>query len=457
MIVARHISGKIGKIRGYVRTLLLVIYLIIPWLTWNGRPAVLLDISARKFYFPGIVMWPQEFYFLLLLLIVLGLSLFLFTSLFGRIWCGWACPQTIYTEFFDWIGRIILPKKFGKRSETIIHKALIHFIWVITSTFITFHFIAYFVGTDYMINAVKDEGLSLFRLNVWPYFLIITSGLFYLDLGIFREHFCIYVCPYARFQSVMLDRDSIVIGYDSHRGEPRRRSGKNIIAAGMQTSHEKYGDCTACNMCVLVCPTGIDIREGLQVSCINCGHCIDACDKEMSKHNKKTLVGFSSLNYYENRLPIKLFRTRTAIYSILLSLVTIIFGTLMILRSPINISLQRDRNIQPLIASGLVQNYYELQIANMGEKETTYLIETKHIDKNDAVFNNFEQLLGENPVTIPANQIKTMRLILRGNINKGQEFTRLVEIEVHATEVGNPSNHTRKKSYFTIPQQQTSL
>ncbi|MDH5655850.1 MAG: cytochrome c oxidase accessory protein CcoG [Spirochaetia bacterium] len=452
MIIARHISGKIGNFRGYVRTFLLVIYLVIPWLTWNQRPAILLDIADRKFYFPGIVIWPQEFYFLLLLILLLGLSLFLFTTLFGRIWCGWACPQTIYTEFFDWIGRLILPKKFGKRSAKLYHKIIVHAFWILTSAFITFHFIAYFVGTREMLHSFFEEGLKITQTSVWPYFFIIITALFYLDLGIFREHFCIYVCPYARFQSVMLDRDSIVIAYDSHRGEPRRQSGQNIIKAGSLAKQEKHGDCTACNMCVLVCPTGIDIREGLQVSCINCGHCIDACVKEMGKHSKETLVGFSSTNYSENRTPTKFIRTRTIVYSALMTLVTAVFLLLFFYRTPINVSLQRDRNIQPLIAAGTVQNYYEIKIANMGESPSKYRINTDIIDEHKDVILNFEQLTGENPVSIMPNEIKSVRLILRGKVNNSEKIHyRLLDIRVSVEDINNPSDIVFKKSLFTIP------
>lgn len=444
MIVARHISGIIGKWRSRVRALLLIFYLILPWMKWNNRPFVLLDIGARKFYFPGIVLWPQEFYFFLLIGILLGLSLFFFTSLFGRIWCGWGCPQTIYTELFDTVGRLLNPGKFGKRSEKLIHKIPVHFVWFILSAVLTFHFIAYFVGSYRMISDFQNFGTGVFAEYTWPYIWLFSSVLFYFDLGIFREQFCVYICPYARFQSVMLDRDSIVIAYDRHRGEPRRSS-SNLKAGAT-------GDCTACNMCVLVCPTGIDIREGTQVSCINCGHCVDACNQEMGKHGKESLVGFSSQNYFENRQKTRFVRPRTIVYSILLILISSILTVLFILRNPVDLSVQRDRNIQPLLTEGIVQNYYEVKIANLKEKDAVFMLDSEIDDPlKRKAFLMFEQLTGENPFTVHSSEIKTLRLVLRGEIKNLESISHIVQIRVSVKEIGSPENKTSKLIPFTIP------
>jgi cytochrome c oxidase accessory protein FixG len=407
MIVARKIFGKFSLLRRIVRVGLLLLYLIVPWINWGERPMILLDIAHRKFYFPGAVFWPQEFYYLWFVVATLGLSLFLFTSLFGRMWCGWACPQTVYTELFDAVGRVV-SSRFGKASQKLREKIAVHSAWVLLSAFLTFHFIGYFVGVRAMIGDIAQAGPAVLLNNVWPYFWMAAIGLFYFDLGIFRHNFCVYICPYARFQSVMLDRDSLVIAYDSHRGEPRR---KGKIKAEEES---QWGDCTGCTKCVQVCPTGIDIREGLQVACINCTHCVDACTEEMGSYGKQTLVGFASLGYFEERRPPRFLRPRTAVYATLLVAVLSAFTVLLSNRQAYTLSVVRDRNLPPIVVEGVAQNYYSVDVINMQERAIDVSLSVEPVDGDENRVSGLTQIIGENPLRLQPNEHRPVRVIVQG-------------------------------------------
>jgi len=442
MIVARPIKGTISKLRGWARFVLLFLYLVVPWFNYAGRPAVMLDIAGRRTYLPGAVFWPQEVYYLILILGSLGISLFLFTSMFGRLWCGWACPQTVYTELFDFFGRLVMPDKFGKKSETGWQRAVVHIIWVILSAVLTFHFIAYFVGARFMLSSIVTMKFGIFANYVWPYFWVATTGLFYFDLGFFREQFCVYLCPYARFQSVMLDRNSIVVAYDKHRGEPRREKGQKLFEEG-------NGDCTNCQMCTLVCPTGIDIRNGLQVACINCGHCIDACNNELARFGKKSLVDYASTVFFEERKKPKIFRPRTILYSGIFVAALSTFAILLVNRVPLHLSVLRDRNVPPVNVEGVTQNYYKVDIANMTEHPVDVVIETKSLDPS--VMSDIEEIVGENPIRLEANTIRPINVVLRG---KGKEThasaKKIVRIEFTVRDAHNAKYAVTRQTLFTI-------
>ncbi|MBI3395630.1 MAG: cytochrome c oxidase accessory protein CcoG [Spirochaetia bacterium] len=464
MIVARNVTGLISRARSWVRLVLLFVYLVTPWVNWGGRPFVLLDIADRKFYFPGIVIWPQEFYFLLFLLIIAGLSLFMFTALFGRLWCGWGCPQTIYTELFDTVGRLILPSKFGKKSEKLWHRGIVHVVWILLSAILTFHFIGYFVGVRKMAAELMTDGLVIFTNSTWPWFWVVVTGLFYFDLGMFREQFCVYVCPYARFQSVMLDRNSVIVGYDSKRGEPRRAKGADA----------QNGDCTNCTLCTLVCPTGIDIRDGMQVACINCGHCIDACTGEMARHGKETLVGYGSMAYFEEREKTKVLRPRTVVYGTLYVAIFAAFIFLLDRRVPANLSVRRDRNIPPVLVDGYVQNYYEVDLANFSEVPARFKLDAKILDDHSDL-GALETLAAENPAVVEPNHLQPLRLVLRGkpveqpldktasgaagvkpSSNKddgaAKHAKRTLRVELSAQVIDHPELIVKKTSIFTVPE-----
>ncbi|MEQ9365524.1 MAG: cytochrome c oxidase accessory protein CcoG [Leptospirales bacterium] len=451
MIVARYISGKYAVLRRGVRVGLLVSYLIVPWINWGDRPMVLLDIASRKFYFPGAVFWPQEFYFLWFVVATLGLALFLFTSLFGRMWCGWACPQTVYTEMFDAIGRVV-SSRFGKASQKLWEKIAVHSVWVFVSAILTFHFIGYFVGVRVMSAEILESGPAIFTDSAWPYFWLAATGLFYFDLGIFRHNFCVYICPYARFQSVMLDRDSYVIAYDSHRGEPRRKAKK------LTPEEEKQvGDCTGCTKCVQVCPTGIDIREGLQVACINCAHCVDACTDEMSRFGKETLVGFNSLNYFEERKQPRLLRPRTVAYAALLFAVIAGFTLALVERTPFQLSVVRDRDLPPLLIEAKAQNYYNIDVMNMRERPIELHLSVEPVQPGETRVSDLTEIIGENPLRLKANEHRPVRVIVQGTPGRQTESAVRQSIPVRfvlkesPASAGDSAHRANKESMFTIP------
>src|SRR5690606_30572243 len=254
----------------------------LPWLEWNGRQAVLFDLGARKFYLFGIVLWPQDIIYLTVLLVIAALSLFLFTAIAGRLFCGYACPQTVYSEIFMWIERRVEGDRLARirldespwTARKVRIKAVKHALWLSVAAWTGFTFVGYFVP-------IRTLGGQLLAgtAGFWPVFWMGFYGFAtWGNAGFLREQVCKYMCPYARFQSVMVDQDTYVVTYDAGRGEPRGHRSRSADPAALG-----LGECVGCSLCVQVCPTGIDIGAGMQYMCIGCGACIDACDTVMAK------------------------------------------------------------------------------------------------------------------------------------------------------------------------------
>jgi len=356
------------------------------WLQWNGRQAVLFDIAHRKFYILGLVFWPQDIIYLTVLLIVSALSLFLFTAVAGRLWCGYACPQTVYTEIFMWIERKVegdrnARMRLDKGSLTLkkfLVKAEKHGLWIGLALWTGFTFVGYFTP----IRELGGEILAL-RTGPWETFWILFYGFAtYGNAGWMREQVCTYMCPYARFQSAMFDKDTLIITYDKARGEPRgKNAGKGAAA----------GDCVDCSICVQVCPTGIDIRNGLQYQCIGCAACIDGCDQVMEKVGKpKGLIRYSTTHALEGG-PTKVLRPRVLIYSAILLLIVAAAAVSLYLRVPLKVDVIRDRAaIAREVEGGEIENVYRLQIINTTEAPRTYRIGVEglqdiHVASDDRV------------------------------------------------------------------------
>jgi cytochrome c oxidase accessory protein FixG len=330
------------------------------WLTWNGRQAVLFDIAHRKFYIFGLVFWPQDVIYLTVLLIVSALALFLFTALAGRLWCGYACPQTVYTELFMWIERVIEGDRNARirldREKTGARKLALklskHAAWIAVALWTGITFVGYFTP----IRELFD-----WSPGPWEAFWALFYGFAtYGNAGWMREQVCKYMCPYARFQSAMFDKDTLVITYDAKRGEPRGKGGAK-------------GDCVDCGICVQVCPTGIDIRNGLQYECIGCAACIDGCDQVMAKVGRpQKLIRYSTVHAMEGK-PARLARPRVLGYGLILLGLVAGAAISLYLRTPLKVDVIRDRAaIAREVDGGLIENLYQLQIMNTTEEPRAY-------------------------------------------------------------------------------------
>jgi cytochrome c oxidase accessory protein FixG len=385
-IYPRAVSGVLASWRIALVALTQLVFYGLPWLTWNERQAVLFDLAHRKFYIFGIVFWPQDFILLTALLVISALSLFLFTAIAGRLWCGFACPQTVYTEMFLWIEQWVEGDRMKRMKldqapmswRKLRLKAAKHGLWIALSLWTGITFVGYFTP----IRELLAE-LARFSLGPWETFWVLFYGFAtYGNAGWMREQVCKYMCPYARFQSVMFDPDTLIVTYDRYRGEPR---GARSRSAERKTLG--LGDCVDCGICVQACPTGIDIRNGLQYECISCGACIDGCNQVMDKMGyPRGLIRFSTESAiegkYSDRDIVKhLLRPRVLIYSaILLALVAAVAATLYF-RVPLKVNVIRDRaTLVREAEDGRLENVYRLQIFNTTEKPRLYTVTVSGIE-----------------------------------------------------------------------------
>ena len=373
-IYPRGVIGRYARLRTLAAWGLLGLFYWIPWLSWNGRQAVLFDLPARKFYVLGLVLWPQDFIFLTGLLIIAALCLFFFTALAGRLWCGYACPQTVWTEVFLWMERVVE----GDRNERmkldrsrwslfkLSRKGLKQALWIGFAAWTGFTFVGFFTP----IRVLGSELLSG-SPGPWETFWIVFYGLAtYGNAGYLREQVCKYMCPYARFQSAMFDKDTLIITYDAGRGEPRGPRRR-----GVQPSPGVMGACVDCTWCVQVCPTGIDIRKGLQYECIACAACIDACDSIMDKMQyPRGLIRYTTGHSLSHRST-RILRPRVLMYALLLGVLVTGFGVALALREPVALDVIRDRNaLYRVLDDGRVENVYGLKIMNKTEQAHRFAV-----------------------------------------------------------------------------------
>ncbi len=373
-IYPRKVHGNFENLRIFISSILLGMYYIFPWLQWDDRQVVLFDLPARQFYVFGLVFWPQDFIYLAFLLIIAAVSLFFFTTLAGRLWCGLACPQTVWTDAFirierwvegDRAQRIKLDKApWSFRKIRII--ATKHAIWIIFSLFTGFTFVGYFTPIRELYDALLAYNLGGWE-TFWFFFYSFAT---YGNAGGLREQICVYMCPYARFQSAMFDKNTLIIAYDEKRGEPRgqRKMREDPKSKGL-------GDCINCTLCVQACPAGIDIRDGLQYQCISCTACIDACDEVMDKVGyPRGLVRYTTENHL-NGTPEHVLRPRVFIYgSIILAVIAGMFYAIAV-RDKADLDIIRDRNVLFRETNdGLIENVYTLRVMNKDVKPHTYQV-----------------------------------------------------------------------------------
>lgn len=423
-----------------------IVFYGLPWLEWGTRQAVLFDLASRRFYIFGLVLYPQDFIYLTGLLVVSALALFLFTAVAGRLWCGFACPQTVYSEIFLWIER----KIEGDRSarirlddadfslEKLVKKWYKHTIWIFFSIWTGFTFVGYF-------TPIRELAMEFFLTNMsswelfWVFFYAFAT---YGNAGFMREQVCKYMCPYARFQSAMFDHDTLIVTYDTERGEPRGPRSKKVELA---TSN--LGACVDCTLCVQVCPTGIDIRNGLQYECIGCGACADVCDTVMDKMGyARGLVRFSTQNAMTNKWSSRemwqrLMRPRIQIYTMILSAIVIGLLVSLSLRTPFKVDVVRDRSTLSRITEyGTLENVYRLQIMNAAEHLQTYRI----------LVRGLPQLKITTETEVMVDPAQARWIVLRADIPYGSADPGSHKIQFEIQALGS-DHFVVEKSVFIVP------
>lgn len=376
-IYTRRITGFYQRLRRYTGIPLMLGFLLMPWLVIDGRPAMLFDLPARKFHVLWLTFWPQDAMYLAWLLVIAAFLLFTVTVLVGRVWCGFTCPQTVWTQMFIWAEHLCEGDR-NKRIkldaqpwnfEKIWRKSAKQFIWVSISVVTSLTFVGYFAPIRDLVTGFFTFNLDLIAL----FWVLLFAGATYMNAGFMREQFCKYICPYARFQAVMYDKDTLTVSYNNLRGEKRgpRKPGEDYKAKGM-------GDCIDCSWCVQVCPVDIDIREGLQAECIDCGLCVDACNSVMDKMGyPRGLISFTTEDAIQNGKT-KVFRPRLLGYGLMLGIMISLFIYSIAIRVPVGLEAQRDRGVRMYReVEDTIQNVYTLKISNMDRSTHTYDLEVE--------------------------------------------------------------------------------
>jgi cytochrome c oxidase accessory protein FixG len=448
-IFPKRAEGAFRRLKWIIMAVTLGIYYITPWLRWDRGiyapdQAVLLDMANKRFYFFFIEIWPQEFYFVAGLLVMAGVGLFLVTSVVGRAWCGYACPQTVWTDLFLVVERFIEgdrnarikldngPWTFRKIGLRIVK----HSVWIVIAVLTGGAWIFYFADAPTLLkNFVTLQA---------PFVAYATVGVLtattYVFGGIMREQVCIYMCPWPRIQAAMLDEDSLVVTYNDWRGEPRSHGSKKAAAAGLSV-----GDCVDCNACVAVCPTGIDIRNGQQMECITCALCIDACDSVMEKVGKpKGLISYSTLRDYNHNLAVacstpgtidpakvriangsfvadikhfnwRIFlRVRTLIYIAMWSLVGLGLLYLLLIRDRLEVNVQHDRNpVAIKLSDGSVRNGYTIKLLNMMQEPRVITLSIEGLPGSEIEISGMENVKGQNAaVPVEPDKLRALRVFV---------------------------------------------
>ncbi|MBB3191331.1 cytochrome c oxidase accessory protein CcoG [Halomonas cerina] len=377
-LYVREIKGVFQRLRRSTNWALMLAFFLIPWLQWGSRPAVWFDLPGREFHIFAATFYPQEFMLLSWLLIICAFGLFFITVFAGRVWCGYTCPQSVWTFLFIWVehriegprNRRIKLDKQPMNADKAQRKVAKHAIWLAIALATGVTFVGYFTPIRELIVA-----LPTLEAHGWSYFWVGFFTVFtYLNAGWLREQVCIYMCPYARFQGVMFDRDTLIVSYDAARGEPR---GPRKRSLGHQQAREAgYGDCIDCDLCVQVCPTGIDIRKGLQYECITCAACIDACDSVMDKMGyPRGLIRYTTENALEGK-PTHILRPRLLGYLAALLVMIGLFAWAVADRTPLGFDVERERNqLFQMTRDGEISNIYTLTVRNLDNRDHVYRLE----------------------------------------------------------------------------------
>lgn len=376
-IYVRAVTGALDTFRRFFGLFFLGIFAIVPWLRFDGHQAVLLDIGAQRFHIFGMTLWPQDLTLLAWLLMVSAFALFFVTAFAGRVWCGFMCPQTTWTFIFIWFEEKIEGSrnkriKLDQRkmdADKLWRKSLKHFCWIMVSLLTSLTFVGYFTPIGQLFIGFFTLQSSSLAIGSVLVFTLCTYG----NAGWMREIMCTHICPYARFQSAMFDKDTFTVTYNQARGEGRGPRSRK--ATSEQNRAKGLGDCIDCNLCVQVCPTGIDIRNGLQYECINCGACVDACNGVMDKMGyQKGLISYTSQESINGGTS-KILRPKLIGYALVLSVMLGLLALQIFTRVPLEIDIIRDRNaLYRETSDGLIENVYTLKILNKSQRSERYQI-----------------------------------------------------------------------------------
>ena len=443
-IYSRSVTGLFTKWRWFFVFATQLFYYCMPWVQWGGRQAVLFDLDTRRFYIFGLVLYPQDVIYLAAILIISAMLLFLFTAVAGRQWCGYACPQTVYTEIYLWIERKFegdrsarmrldgapmsfnkLWRKFGKQAA-----------WIAVGLWTGFTLVGYFTPIRELAVHVVN-----FNLGPWETFWICFYGFAtYGNAGYMREQVCKYMCPYARFQSAMFDKDTLIVTYDAQRGDPRGARSKKADPRALG-----LGDCVNCTLCVQVCPTGIDIRDGLQYACISCAACIDVCDEVMDKVGyPRGLIRYSTERAMEegwgrSEILRRVLRPRVLVYSAILAILIIGLLASLTLRTPFKVDIVRDRaTLARIVQGGKIENVYRVQIMNATERPQDYALSVEGLPGIELVTDKSVTIEGAESLWVP------VRLQIPYDAAKSGSH------EIHFG-VRSADGELREKSVFIVP------
>jgi cytochrome c oxidase accessory protein FixG len=443
----RAVSGRFAAWRWALIAATQLVFYGLPWLPWGERQAVLFDLGARKFYIGGLVFWPQDVIYLAVLLVIAAYALFLFTAVAGRLWCGYACPQTVYTEMFLWVERRIegdrvarlrldaapmSVRKFTKRAAK-------HLAWIAIALWTGVTFVGYFTPIRELVTNIP------FGLGGWEAFWMLFYGFAtYGNAGWMREQVCKYMCPYARFQSAMFDKDTLIIAYDARRGEPRGARSRKV-----DPKSKGLGSCVDCEICVQVCPTGIDIRDGLQYECIGCAACVDGCNQVMDRMGyARGLIRYVSENGLEQGFGARemwrrVLRMRTLVYTAILLAIIAAAAISLASRNPLKVDVLRDRGALAREAEpGVIENVYRLQIMNTDATPRRYTIEATGLP--GLAVTGIDQ-----PLALDAEGSRLVALRLRTQADAAPPGTHKIEFRVRSVEDSSVARDER--STFILP------
>ncbi|WOH36562.1 cytochrome c oxidase accessory protein CcoG [Thalassotalea fonticola] len=439
-IYVRKVKGFFQNIRRKMNIFFLAMFAALPWLQYNGQQAILFDVGEQRFNIFGLTLWPQDLTLLAWICIIGAFLLFFVTTFLGRVWCGYLCPQTVWTFIFIWFeekleGAANKRKKLDSQQmnfDKFWRKALKHSCWLLFSLLTAITFIGYFTPMQQLTIDFFTFNASV-MITLWILFFAFCT---YGNAGWMREIMCLHMCPYARFQSAMFDQDTLTVSYDYRRGENRGPRGRKVDPKELG-----LGDCIDCNLCVEVCPTGIDIRNGLQYECINCGACVDACDGVMEKMKyEKGLIRYTTETVLKGKT-VHILRPKLFMYAIVLVLMVGFFVNDIVSRVPLQLDIIRDRNaLARENIDGFIENVYTLKVLNKSQQQASYKIDVEGLAGYE--------WQGDRVVTVDAAQMHTIAISIAVDPYDLKEYMTDISFVIHQTKPANNDVIIKQSSVF---------